>query len=154
MKFNDRMSRVKTRVSQSQPGSRSASPSSKFNYYTTNLQSDGRMNRARRSGIPLSTTTSRETSPTRSLSGRSQLEKRLMNSTPRRRYLSGSESPYLLSENVLRRNQEAEFAFENALRKATGQNVRRKYNSYDGQSDESETSRFVIIKIKLLKNYL
>ncbi len=148
-------SRTKARVSQSQPGSRSTSPSSRYNYYTS-VQPDGRMQRVRRkSGIPMST--SRDTSPTRIGTGIASMERRLSSGSSghRARYERTSSSdrqqlqqhqqpPTLMAERILQQSQEAEVALENALRTTNvNSSPRKKFNAFDvfDHSDESETSR-------------
>ncbi len=135
-------SRSKARVSKSQPGSRSASPSSRLNYYTS-MQSDSRGHRVRRkSGIP--TSTSRESSPNRSgIAGYASMERRLSGGNRNRHYMANNSSERqtpLMAEKILQQSQEAEAALEDALIVTS---PRKRYNAYDDQSDESETSRFV-----------
>ncbi|RWS12914.1 CLIP-associating protein 1-like protein [Dinothrombium tinctorium] len=137
----ERVSRTKVRVSQSQPSSRSTSPSLRLSYHTM-MQTDGRVNRGRRkSGIPLST--SRETSPNRL--SYVAMERRLSSGSSRvsKMYSGTSEknlasaSPFL-AERMLQQSREAEAAMADALGVETAA-TRRKYN-FDDHSDESETS--------------
>ncbi|XP_050734473.1 CLIP-associating protein 2-like isoform X5 [Eriocheir sinensis] len=119
----DRMGRSRSRggVSQSQPGSRSGSPSSRLSYATYASPGDsGTMGRSRRrSGIPRSTGTSREPSPSRysALSGISP-------SKSRSRSISGaSEMPpqvpgksrQVMAQKILQQSREAESALADAL---------------------------------------
>jgi CLIP-associating protein 1/2 len=132
-------SRSKARVSKSQPGSRSASPSSRLNYYTS-MQSDSRGHRVRRkSGIP--TSTSRESSPNRSgIAGYATMERRLSSGNRNRHYMANNSSERqtpLMAEKILQQSQEAEAALEDALIVTS---LRKRYNTYDDHSDESETS--------------
>lgn len=141
----DRSGRPRSRaggVSQSQPGSRSASPSSIKSYHTYfdnqstpyGSSTVGRVGGRKRSGIPRSTGTSREPSPNR------------YGVTPPSRGL-GARVPVrphvrpLMTEQILRQSREAESALADALKsprkRSTGGGP-----SYDGfdNSDESETS--------------
>lgn len=136
-------SRSRTKgVSQSQPSSRSGSPSSRLSYATYHYQSDGSGGRVRRkSGIPTATGTSRETSPSRSpYTG----HERRLSSGSLRRFSNASDrfpsptvisSPPLMAERILQQSKEAEIAMADALIP-----LRRRYNAFDDQSDESETS--------------
>ncbi|RWS25541.1 CLIP-associating protein 1-like protein, partial [Leptotrombidium deliense] len=136
----ERVSRSKIRVSQSQPSSRSTSPSLRLSYM---MQTDGRGNRIKRkSGIPLST--SRETSPSRM--SYVAMERRLSSGSNRggsKMYGGTSEknlsstSPFL-AERMLQQSREAEAAVANAL-EVDGVTPRRRFN-FDDHSDESETS--------------
>ncbi|XP_067126755.1 CLIP-associating protein 1-like isoform X1 [Centruroides vittatus] len=137
-------SRSRTKgVSQSQPSSRSGSPSSRLSYATYHYQTDGSGGRVRRkSGIPTATGTSRETSPSRSpYSG----HERRLSSGSLRRFSNASDrfpsptvisSPPLMAERILQQSKEAEIAMADALQIP----LRRRYNAFDDQSDESETS--------------
>lgn len=151
----DRMGRSRSRggVSQSQPGSRSGSPSSRLSYATYASPGDsGTMGRSRRrSGIPRSTGTSREPSPSRysALSGISP-------SKSRSRSISGaSEMPpqvpgksrQVMAQKILQQSREAESALADALVSLPPGGVLRSPNrkmytkAFEDQSDnESETS--------------
>ncbi|KAK8391267.1 hypothetical protein O3P69_017127 [Scylla paramamosain] len=151
----DRMGRSRSRggVSQSQPGSRSGSPSSRLSYQTYASPGDsGTMGRTRRrSGIPRSTGTSREPSPTRysALSGISP-------SKCRSRSISGaSEMPpqvpvksrQVMAQKILQQSREAESALADALVSLPPGGVLRSPNrkmytkAFEDQSDnDSETS--------------
>ncbi|XP_013773539.1 CLIP-associating protein 1-A-like isoform X5 [Limulus polyphemus] len=140
-------------ASQSQPSSRSGSPSSRLSYNT--YQEAGSSGRVRRkSGIPMATGTSRETSPTRSLHGGH--ERRLSGSYRSRPFLGAGErhhpttiitSAPVMAEKILQQSKEAESAMADAL-VSDGVNYdpyirissRRRFSAFDDQSDESETS--------------
>ncbi|XP_069987943.1 CLIP-associating protein 2 isoform X20 [Penaeus vannamei] len=142
----DRMGRPRSRggVSQSQPGSRSGSPSSRLSYATYSSPGDsGTLGRSRRrSGIPRSTGTSREPSPSR-YSGLSGISP----SKSRSRSISGaSEMPpqvpgksrQVMAQKILQQSREAESALADALRSPN----RKMYSkAFEDQSDnDSETS--------------
>jgi len=110
------------------------------------MQSDSRGHRVRRkSGIP--TSASREASPNRSVTGYASIERRLSSGSRSRHYAPNNSSERqtpLMAEKILQQSQEAEAALEDAL--ITGSHVtspRKRYNTYDDHSDESETSRYV-----------
>ncbi|XP_068228566.1 CLIP-associating protein 2 isoform X20 [Palaemon carinicauda] len=152
----DRMGRSRSRggVSQSQPGSRSGSPSSRLSYatYVSSAGDTGTLGRSRRrSGIPRSTGTSREPSPNR-YSGLSSL-------TPtksRSRSISGAtEMPpqvpgktrQVMAQKILQQSREAESALADALVSLPPGGVLRSPNrkiytkAFEDQSDnDSETS--------------
>ncbi|XP_037787198.1 CLIP-associating protein 2-like isoform X1 [Penaeus monodon] len=152
----DRMGRPRSRggVSQSQPGSRSGSPSSRLSYATYSSPGDsGTLGRSRRrSGIPRSTGTSREPSPSR-YSGLSGISP----SKSRSRSISGaSEMPpqvpgksrQVMAQKILQQSREAESALADALVSLPpGGGVLRSPNrkmyskAFEDQSDnDSETS--------------
>ncbi|KAK7070641.1 CLIP-associating protein 1 [Halocaridina rubra] len=151
----DRMGRSRNRgVSQSQPGSRSGSPSSRLSYatYVSPTGDSGTLGRARRrSGIPRSTGTSREPSPNR-YSGLSSLTP----SKSRSRSISGaSEMPpqvpgksrQVMAQKILQQSREAESALADALVSLPPGGVLRSPNrkmytkAFEDQSDnDSETS--------------
>ena len=126
---NDERSRIKkSRVSKSQPGSRSTSPSSRLSYYSNAPSSDNR-NRTRTRKLSV---TSREQSPSRTPA----YERRLSNSSSasrNRNYMINSDLD-LSNNKILHHNDEQ--MLENALLMSF--TPRKKY--YDDQSDESETS--------------
>ncbi|XP_049955162.1 CLIP-associating protein 2-like [Schistocerca serialis cubense] len=159
----ERLGRTRSRmsnVSQSQPTSRSGSPSSRLSYATfstTNRETghDGRQ--CRPSGIPLSTgpsrEASRETSPSRyslnlldrsfgsKLRGRSG---HIGNVSDRQ----GQSRP-VMAQKILQQSREAESALADALTfdsvdgNEVGSRVplsRKAYRSFDDHSDDSETS--------------
>ncbi|XP_049955161.1 CLIP-associating protein 2-like [Schistocerca serialis cubense] len=159
----ERLGRTRSRmsnVSQSQPTSRSGSPSSRLSYATfstTNRETghDGRQRRP--SGIPLSTgpsrEASRETSPSRyslnlldrsfgsKLRGRSG---HIGNVSDRQ----GQSRP-VMAQKILQQSREAESALADALTfdsvdgNEVGSQVplsRKAYRSFDDHSDDSETS--------------
>ncbi|XP_066957427.1 CLIP-associating protein 1 isoform X27 [Macrobrachium rosenbergii] len=152
----DRMGRSRSRggVSQSQPGSRSGSPSSRLSYatYVTSAGDTGTLGRTRRrSGIPRSTGTSREPSPNR-YSGLSSLT----SSKSRSRSISGAtEMPpqvpgktrQVMAQKILQQSREAESALADALVSLPPGGVLRSPNrkiytkAFEDQSDnDSETS--------------
>merc|ERR1719228_1930169 len=143
----DRNGRPRSRaggVSQSQPGSRSASPSSIKSYHTYfdntstpySSATVGRASARKRSGIPRSTGTSREASPNR------------YGLTPGRGARGvgvGSARPPikpLMTEKILRQSREAESALADAMkspRKKSSGGGGGPFDNFDN-SDESETS--------------
>ncbi|KAL1513059.1 hypothetical protein ABEB36_002537 [Hypothenemus hampei] len=137
----ERVSRTRSRNAQSQPTSRSGSPSSRLAYlYNRSTDHDSPRPRRLSSGIPRSSQgsrdTSRETSPSRS-SGLS-------------RFRRGSDRPPLspasrpvLAQKILQQSREAESALADAFNDSTeGQYraQRKGMRSLDNHSDESETS--------------
>ncbi|CAG9837434.1 unnamed protein product [Diabrotica balteata] len=131
----ERVSRTRNRNSQSQPTSRSGSPSSRLAYiYHRAPEHESPRPRRLSSGIPRSTQgsrdTSRETSPNRSMN----------------RFRRGSDRPPMspasrpvLAQKILQQSREA----ENALADNTSDHYRsprKNIRSVDNQSDESETS--------------
>ncbi|CAG2101182.1 unnamed protein product [Medioppia subpectinata] len=137
-------SRTKARVSKSQPGSRSASPS-RFNFGS--IQTDSRGHRVRRqSGIP--TASSRDPSPNRAvITGYASMERRLSASGRNRNFIANNSNTNerqtpLMAEKILQQSQEAEAALQDALiADAQAMSARKRYNNqYDDHSDESETS--------------
>jgi len=143
----DRNGRPRSRaggVSQSQPGSRSASPSSIKSYHTYfdnpstpySSATVGRASARKRSGIPRSTGTSREASPSRY---------GLTPSRGARGVGVGSARPPikpLMTEKILRQSREAESALADALkspRKKSSGGGGGPFDNFDN-SDESETS--------------
>eukprot|EP00092_Neocalanus_flemingeri_P004447 GFUD01004782.1.p1 GENE.GFUD01004782.1~~GFUD01004782.1.p1 ORF type:complete len:1502 (+),score=448.94 GFUD01004782.1:193-4698(+) len=140
----DRNGRPRSRaggVSQSQPGSRSASPSSIKSYHTYldnpstpySSATVGRASARKRSGIPRSTGTSREASPNR------------YGLTPGRGARGvgvGSARPPikpLITEKILRQSREAESALADALKSPRKRSTGLAIEGFDN-SDESETS--------------
>ncbi|XP_014663048.1 PREDICTED: CLIP-associating protein 2-like isoform X2 [Priapulus caudatus] len=125
----------RSRVSHSQPGSRSNSPSSRYSYQTYAGSGD---RKPRRSGIPRSTGTSRETSPSR-LGGGYARDRRLSAGAAGSRSGRGAVKPggnsAVLAQRVLLPGQETEAALSDALRGP----LRRRYDNYHSD-DESETS--------------
>ncbi|XP_069119540.1 CLIP-associating protein 1-like isoform X2 [Argopecten irradians] len=125
-----------TTSSQSQPNSRSGSPSSRLSYLThTTGRAESTMTpgRPRRSGMVRSQGASREGSPTR------------MNLQPgRERRLSGSKlstskgaKGNVMAQRLLRPGAELEDAMADALHKGP---MRRRYDTYDSDDAASETS--------------
>ncbi|CAI9735477.1 CLIP-associating protein 1-B isoform X13 [Octopus vulgaris] len=130
-------------VSQSQPSSRSGSPSSRVGYShhgTSHHSTHHSIStpKARRSAIPRSQGTSRETSPNRSTYGR---ERRLSGSR-----LSTLQKPNVITQRVLRPGSDSEAAIADALgditQRGLGQqsSLRKRYESYDSDDAGSETS--------------
>lgn len=167
----ERTSRTRTRVagvSQSQPTSRSGSPSSRLSYVTYGYRGGegdvadasptyvGTLGRPRRlgSGIPRSThgsrDASRETSPNRFGALGGHLYDRSFGSKLRGRHgMSPSERPPtsarpVLAQKILQQSREAESALADALSvdspEYTRGSPRKSYRSFDDHSDESETS--------------
>ncbi|XP_043193977.1 CLIP-associating protein 1-like isoform X4 [Amphibalanus amphitrite] len=132
------------RVTQSQPGSRSGSPSSRLSYATYTSAAAGSPGDAhtagrtrRRSGIPRSTGTSREPSPHRlpavGAAGSA-------GSARSRSIAGGTEAVHgrpVTVHKILQQSREAESALADAL--ATTRTP-RPFRSFDDHSDESETS--------------
>ncbi|XP_015837159.1 CLIP-associating protein isoform X2 [Tribolium castaneum] len=136
----ERLGRTRNRNSQSQPTSRSGSPSSRLAYlYNRSTEHDSPRPRRLSSGIPRSTTgsrdTSRETSPNRSTLGR---------------FRRGSDRPPLspasrpvLAQKILQQSREAENALADVLQNDSTDHYRsprKSMRSIDNHSDESETS--------------
>lgn len=115
----------------SQPGSRSASPSSRLSYYS-NIPSTDTQNRTPRTR-KLSVT-SREQSPSRTPAYDRRLSNSSSASRSTRSYLINSDLD-LSNKKILNHNDEQ--MFENAL--LTNVTPRKKF--YYDHSDESETSR-------------
>lgn len=152
----ERISRSRTKgVSQSQPSSRSGSPSSRLSYATYQSHVDGGGRVRRKSGIPTPVGTSRESSPTRLMTpgaspatGMGMYERRL--STGSRRPFTGAGERYhpttitsptpLMAQKILQQSKEAEVAVANALVSLDFPQRKHRYNAFDDQSDESETS--------------
>lgn len=136
-------------VSQSQPSSRSGSPSSRVGHlhHGTSHSTHHAVStpKARRSAIPRSQGTSRETSPSRSTYGR---ERRLSGSR-----ISTLQKPNVISQRVLRPGSDSEAAIADALGDITQRgfsqpsktkqqqlSLRKRYESYDSDDAGSETS--------------
>lgn len=167
----ERTSRTRTRVagvSQSQPTSRSGSPSSRLSYVTYGYRGDGdatdgspsyvgTLGRPRRlpSGIPRSTQgsrdASRETSPNRFGALGGHLYDRSFGSKLRGRHgMSPSDRPPIstgrpvMAQKILQQSREAESALADALSIESPEyargSPRKSYRSFDDHSDESETS--------------
>ncbi|XP_074035924.1 CLIP-associating protein isoform X2 [Leptinotarsa decemlineata] len=138
----ERIARTRSRNSQSQPTSRSGSPSSRL-AYMYHRGGDHESPRPRRlsSGIPRSTQgsrdTSRETSPNR---GASLSRYRRSNERPP---MSPASRP-VLAQKILQQSREAENALADVLNSSAPDHFRssprRNMRSIDNQSDESETS--------------
>ncbi|KAJ9581531.1 hypothetical protein L9F63_023287, partial [Diploptera punctata] len=142
----ERVGRTRSRmsgVSQSQPSSRSGSPSSRLSYATYSAAS-----RQRRlsSGIPRSTGTSREasreTSPNRY--GLTGIHDRSFGSKLRNRpvhSLSTERPPQrpVMAQKILQQSLEAESALADAL-VSIRDRFRKSYRPFDDHSDDSETS--------------
>ncbi|KAL8621733.1 hypothetical protein ACOMHN_061868 [Nucella lapillus] len=127
----ERSGRTRSRigVSQSQPGSRSTSPSSRGSYLTHMQPGRDPMTPKgkRKSAIPRSQGASRETSPNRHTYGRE-------------RRLSGSKLSHtgtgLISQRLLRHGSDVEDALHDALSRP----LRKRYEMYDSDDAASETS--------------
>nr|KAI8728154.1 CLIP-associating protein 1-like isoform X5 [Biomphalaria glabrata] len=122
-------------VSQSQPNSRSNSPSSARRQLAYAKQTPARVDTGlgpKRTRIPgsHSTGTSREASPARSFKGQ---ERRLSGSS--KLSSSGRKTP-VLSQKTLRQGPEIEDALQDALSKSS----RKRYDQYDSDDAASETS--------------
>ncbi|CAG9813465.1 unnamed protein product [Phaedon cochleariae] len=136
----ERMARTRNRNSQSQPTSRSGSPSSRLAYlYQRAADHDSPRPRRMSSGIPRSTQgsrdTSRETSPNRGNTSLTRL--RRGNDRPP---LSPASRP-VLAQKILQQSREAENALADVLSSSDPfRSPRRTLRSIDNQSDESETS--------------
>ncbi|KAK2159523.1 hypothetical protein LSH36_151g01044 [Paralvinella palmiformis] len=130
--------RSKIGISQSQPSSRSGSPSSRFSYLTHIQSNSGISSRPRhKSGIPRSQGASRETSPNRTPYSR---ERRLSGHStklhmPASRVTKNGGN--VLQQHVLAQGQDVEAAVADALFRAGS---RRRYESYDSDDAASETS--------------
>ncbi|XP_030763283.1 CLIP-associating protein 1-A isoform X3 [Sitophilus oryzae] len=137
----ERVSRTRSRSSQSQPTSRSGSPSSRLAYlYNRSTEHDSPRPRKLSSGIPRSTQgsrdTSRETSPSRG--------------TGLSRFRRGTDRPPLspasrpvLAQKILQQSREAETALADAFNdsgETLYRSPRKSMRSLDNHSDESETS--------------
>ncbi|XP_075748296.1 CLIP-associating protein 1-B isoform X5 [Rhipicephalus microplus] len=147
----ERISRSRTKgVSQSQPSSRSGSPTSRLSYATYS-HTDGTGRVRRKSGIPTPVGTSREASPTRPTAATPSTtgiyERRLSGST--RRPFGGACDRYnpqttittpLMAQQILQQSKEAEAAVADALECWNTPPRKNRYNAFDDQSDESETS--------------
>ncbi|XP_031328724.1 CLIP-associating protein-like isoform X4 [Photinus pyralis] len=147
MQSPERLGRTRSRnaqVSHSQPTSRSGSPSSRLPYLYSRTDHDSPRPRRLSSGIPRSTTgsrdTSRETSPTR---GSSLSRLRGANDRPP---LSPASRP-VMAQKILQQSREAESAFADAFFTQTDsseyhrlQSPRKGMRSLENHSDDSETS--------------
>ncbi|CAH1241560.1 CLASP1 [Branchiostoma lanceolatum] len=134
-----------TRVSQSQPGSRSGSPGRHTSAYTGYGRVEAGAGRRRtRSGIPRSTGTSRETSPKRYGMRSTSRERRLSESSGARRPVLGpaerrpvssraasSANPPVTALRVLGPGKDVEEAVADALRRP----MRRRYDVYSDDDD-------------------
>lgn len=134
----ERIGRTRNRSSQSQPTSRSGSPSSRLAYlYNRGAEHDSPRPRRLSSGIPRSTQgsrdTSRETSPNRG-STLSRFRSRGSDSRPP---LSPASRP-VLAQKILQQSREAENALADAFNDS--RSPRKGMRSLDNHSDESETS--------------
>lgn len=133
-----RVGRTKSRISISQPTSRSGSPSSRFSTYSHYLASSGGASRSRKSSI--GNGTSREPSPNRSLGSPALGYKSRISTQPIRRPV--------IAQKILQQSREAESELADALgnisdlspysfRSTCSRNV---YRTLEDHSDESETS--------------
>ncbi|XP_050313911.1 CLIP-associating protein 1-A isoform X2 [Anthonomus grandis grandis] len=137
----ERMGRTRSRNSQSQPTSRSGSPSSRLAYlYNRSAEHESPRPRRLSSGIPRSTQGSRDTSRETSPSRGSSLS-RFRRSTDRPP-LSPASRP-VLAQKILQQSREAESALADAFMDSPEgpyRSPRKTMRSIDNHSDESETS--------------
>ncbi|KAK8765343.1 hypothetical protein V5799_032049 [Amblyomma americanum] len=150
----ERISRSRTKgVSQSQPSSRSGSPTSRLSYATYSAtHADGTGRVRRKSGIPTPLGTSREASPTRPTGtspGMAGVYERRLSGGSRRPFMGASERYHpttittgapLMAQQILQQSKEAEAAVADALECWNTPPRKNRYNAFDDQSDESETS--------------
>nr|CAH7724241.1 unnamed protein product [Callosobruchus chinensis] len=139
----ERTSRTRNRSSQSQPTSRSGSPSSRLAYIYQRNTGDHDSPRTRRlpSGIPRSAAGSRdgsrETSPTR---GSISRFRKASGSGCERPPLNPTSRP-VLAQKILQQSREAENALADVLNSSEQfRTPRRSTRSMENHSDESETS--------------
>ncbi|KAL0107128.1 hypothetical protein PUN28_015567 [Cardiocondyla obscurior] len=139
----ERIARTRTRmsgVSQSQPSSRSGSPSSRLSYATYNREGDSLIGRPRRlSGHTIgSTSNSREPSPQRfgmDRSFASKLRGRNLHMSP-----TDSTRPPVMAQKMLQKSREAESALADALTFDSIDNYTRIPGNKGDHSDDSENS--------------
>ncbi|XP_029670549.1 CLIP-associating protein 1 isoform X2 [Formica exsecta] len=139
----ERVARTRTRmsgVSQSQPSSRSGSPSSRLNYATYNRESESLIGRPRRlSGHGIgSTSNSREPSPQRFGMDRSfanKLRGRNLHMSP-----TDSTRPPVMAQKMLLKSREAESALADALTLDSIDSYSRIPGGKGDHSDDSENS--------------
>ncbi|XP_025994232.1 CLIP-associating protein 1-A isoform X4 [Solenopsis invicta] len=139
----ERIARTRTRVSgvsQSQPSSRSGSPSSRLSYATYNREGDSLIGRPRRlSGHTIgSTSNSREPSPQRfgmDRSYASKLRGRNLHMSP-----TDSSRPPVMAQKMLQKSREAESALADALTFDSIDNYTRIPGNKGDHSDDSENS--------------
>ncbi|XP_011861467.1 PREDICTED: CLIP-associating protein 1-A isoform X2 [Vollenhovia emeryi] len=139
----ERIARTRTRVSgvsQSQPSSRSGSPSSRLSYATYNREGESLIGRPRRlSGHAIgSTSNSREPSPQRfgmDRSFASKLRGRNLHMSP-----TDSTRPPVMAQKMLQKSREAESALADALTFDSIDNYTRIPGNKGDHSDDSENS--------------
>ncbi|XP_024877950.1 CLIP-associating protein 1 isoform X6 [Temnothorax curvispinosus] len=139
----ERIARTRTRVSgvsQSQPSSRSGSPSSRLSYATYNREGESLIGRPRRlSGHAISSTSnSREPSPQRfgiDRSFASKLRGRNLHMSP-----TDSTRPPVMAQKMLQKSREAESALADALTFDSIDNYTRIPGNKGDHSDDSENS--------------
>ncbi|XP_019697983.1 CLIP-associating protein 1-A isoform X3 [Harpegnathos saltator] len=139
----ERVARTRTRVSgvsQSQPSSRSGSPSSRLSYATYNREGESLIGRPRRlSGHAIgSTSNSREPSPQRfgmDRSFASKLRGRNLHMSP-----TDSSRPPVMAQKMLQKSREAESALADALTFDSIDNYTRIPGTKGDHSDDSENS--------------
>ncbi|XP_032672003.1 CLIP-associating protein 1 isoform X3 [Odontomachus brunneus] len=139
----ERVARTRTRVSgvsQSQPSSRSGSPSSRLSYATYNREGESLIGRPRRlSGHAISSTSnSREPSPQRfgmDRSFASKLRGRNLHMSP-----TDSSRPPVMAQKMLQKSREAESALADALTFDSMDNYTRIPGTKGDHSDDSENS--------------
>lgn len=144
-----RTGRTKTRISQSQPSSRSTSPTLRLNYIT-NLQSNlknGLLTNGnqlvngnrRRSGIPL--LSSRDSSPTRNLERKASLTRINKEIDVKLEKHNSSERLYYSIDSQMLKNQDLVDSYNGLLNNNANNYARQARRSLtDDHSDESETS--------------
>ncbi|XP_011503342.1 PREDICTED: CLIP-associating protein 1-A [Ceratosolen solmsi marchali] len=141
----ERIARTRTRVSgvsQSQPSSRSGSPSSRLSYATYNRDGESLISRAKI--LPdygmKSTGNSREPSPQRFGFDRSNFGNKIRN---RNLHMSPTDRPPsrpVMAQKMLQQSREAESALADALTFDSIENYTRTSKSKGDHSDDSETS--------------
>ncbi|CAM1312763.1 CLASP1 (predicted) [Pycnogonum litorale] len=154
----DRTTRSRSRVTQSQPSSRSGSPSrlGSSNYGHSRIDGRGVGSHTpsyprHRSGIPRSTSNSREASPNRgvySTYGGGARDRRYSGGSGRRSSFSErnrdkitpTRTTPVMAEKILMQSQEAEAAMADALVSCAPLGQRSYDPSFNDHSDESETS--------------
>ncbi|KAL3837045.1 hypothetical protein ACJMK2_022432 [Sinanodonta woodiana] len=130
----DSRNRVRPGSSLSQPSSRSSSPTPRHSYITNTTAHTATMTpgRTRKTGIPRSQGTSRDSSPSRSSTHSYGRERRLSGS----KINTGLSKGSAMAQRLLKPGQETEEALADALK----QPIRKRHESYDSDDAASETS--------------
>ncbi|KAK3607614.1 hypothetical protein CHS0354_034665 [Potamilus streckersoni] len=130
----DSRNRVRPGSSLSQPNSRSSSPTPRHSYITNTTAHTATMTpgRTRKTGIPRSQGTSRDSSPSRSSTHSYGRERRLSGS----KINTGLSKGSAMAQRLLKPGQETEEALADALK----QPLRKRHESYDSDDAASETS--------------